>query len=453
MTRRRLALVALAATIAAAALDVALLRSFEFITWPSWRAPYAPQEAVVREWNERVRGRADAARRSSGVTLIIIDGLRVDALAEMPALRTLAKVGRQSSLRVEFPSFSRVGYATMLTGAPPRVHGFLSNHNKRPSPIDSVADLARRGGIRTRLMTSGHVWIPQMFPQAFEEVSKLVEGYPAAKKPYLDIIYIDEPDDAGHRFGGASPQYRAKAREVDGLVAGILSGIDLSRETAIVVSDHGHLDRGGHGGSEEVVMHVPLVEAGPGIAAGDDGRLEWVAGEIARVLGLPAPPPPPAPATSRGAIAAAAAGIVVLALASQALLRARLRAILAAVVAAGAFAALYALRHPFSFSCVNDARDIPRFAAEVYAIGLAGLLAGFTAGGFRRDFFPAALALAIACAAAAGGVSGPTAATALDHPQAAYLYDLALGFVASAGTASLLAAAFSFRRERLLSDT
>jgi hypothetical protein len=451
MTRWRLAATGGLVAVTALALDALLLRSFEFLTWPSWPAPYGPGEELVRSWSGGYEKTRPEGRCTDGVTLVIVDGLRVDALAEMPALRSIGKMGGVSVLRAEFPTFSRVGYATMLTGAPPRMHGFLSNNNHRPSPIDSVADVARREGIRTRLLTAGHSWIPQMFPRAFDEVASL-GVYEPSSHPYLDIIYLPEPDGTAHRFGGASAEYRAKVREVDGAIAGIASTIDLSRETIIVTSDHGHLDRGGHGGSEEVVVQVPLVEAGPGAVPGYD-RLESVAAEIARLLGLPAHPRPPPEGAPFAPIGAGAAGLCGVGLALRSLLRGRGRDFAAAALGACVFAGLYAARgHPYSFSCVNDATETPRFALEVFALGLAGIFAGLAAAGFRRSYFAAALALAVASAAAAEAVAGPTAATALDHPRAAYLYDLALGFCVAAGAASLLAALAPFSRVAASAD-
>src|SRR5205814_2939737 len=64
------------------------------------------------------------------------------------------------------------------------------------------------------------------------------------------------------------------------------------RGPMLVLSDHGHMPRGGHGGAEPAVRRAFLVLAGPGVRAG--GRVPRastvdVAPTLAALLGVPAP--------------------------------------------------------------------------------------------------------------------------------------------------------------------
>ena len=44
--------------------------------------------------------------------------------------------------------------------------------------------------------------------------------------------------------------------------------LDLTRDTIVITSDHGHIDAGGHGGDETVVITEPFVLAGAGVKGG-----------------------------------------------------------------------------------------------------------------------------------------------------------------------------------------
>ena len=71
--------------------------------------------------------------------------------------------------------------------------------------------------------------------------------------------------------GGA---YRAALRAADQRVGRLLGTVrgrpsyPRERWTAVVVTDHGHLDEGGHGGREPEVTAAWAAAAGPGIAPG-----------------------------------------------------------------------------------------------------------------------------------------------------------------------------------------
>ena len=79
--------------------------------------------------------------------------------------------------------------------------------------------------------------------------------------------------------------------EADRALRRLAAAIDLKRSTLIVTSDHGHTERGGHGGDEPSVTAVPLVMAGRGVrvAISGEARQIDVAPTIAALLGIPVP--------------------------------------------------------------------------------------------------------------------------------------------------------------------
>jgi hypothetical protein len=117
----------------------------------------------------------------------------------------------------------------------------------------------------------------------------------------LLVAEINAADSAGHNFGGKSEAYAKVAEAVDQCLRTLVTALDDGETTFVVTSDHGHIDRrgaGGHGGSEEEVLMVPLVLAGKAIRLGGslEGEQTDIAPTVCALLGLPLP------ATSQGRI-------------------------------------------------------------------------------------------------------------------------------------------------------
>jgi hypothetical protein len=74
-------------------------------------------------------------------------------------------------------------------------------------------------------------------------------------------------DEAGHEHGAASPEYAAAAARADRELAQLLARVDLTRDVVLVTADHGHSDRGGHGGPAPEVATVLTCYAGAGVRA------------------------------------------------------------------------------------------------------------------------------------------------------------------------------------------
>ncbi len=459
--RARAAVVGVAVMLVASGLELGLVRSFEFLPFPKAIEPWRPGEetraalAAARE-ESRALPRPERAP-ARGLTLVIVDGMRLDVSREMPSLLALGERGRFDTARADFPSFSKTSYATILTGAPgPRVHGFLSNYRREAVPVESLVDVAREAGVHTRYLTDGLSWIPRMFPAFADtptvDVGRWAETIAAGPHPHLTVVYFGEPDHTAHAHGPRSPQALEVSRRIDAHIGRLAAGLDLEREALVVVSDHGHVDRGGHGGHEEECLLVPAIFCGAGFGkgrgagAGEPFPLRDIARASADALGLRPPagallrlPRPPRLSPLWNGLPALLALAAVAAYVRVRLVRPRTLA--AAALGIAAFFGLFALRgYPFSWSCINEDAHIPLFAAEIVAFAAAGHLLGSLLARDRgpSGHGPTALALAVALAAALGAVCGPTAATALDFPQVAFLYHLSLALLFAKG---LIAAA------------
>ena len=284
-----------------------------------------------------------AKRLARRVFLVIVDGLRVDKSHDLPFLDQLRKRGADTSAVSHYPSWSRPNYVSILTGVPPTASGVRTNHHSTPVHLDSLMDRARIAGMRSAMGTDYDV-LPRLFlrrrgasrPEALELVTEedkdaeldieiedplAVAGVRAPDadlaSPFEDARYAPWPggfseagaalaagtadlvvlligavDAAGHSHGGNSKEYRAAAVTADRALARALKQIDLTQDTIVITADHGHTNRGGHGGVEPEVMTVPLIIAGAGARVGgiaSDARLIDVAPTVAALLGIPAP--------------------------------------------------------------------------------------------------------------------------------------------------------------------
>lgn len=251
---------------------------------------------------------------SSGVTILLIDGLRLDASRRMPALNALRSRGADIEAQVGTPSFSRPGRATVAVGAPPDIHGVTTNRQRRMLSIDNL--FRRVGAVGGTCRVAGSTIWSGLFgddiakcgryqpgegkegPGAFvRQVGAVRESqerglaFILQQPAMLRVADIISTDFAAHEYGGASPEYAAEVARADRSVAELAAQLDLSTTTLVVTADHGHRDQGGHGGSEPAVLAIPVVMVGAGIAPSTRASAEQadVAPTVAALLGLPLP--------------------------------------------------------------------------------------------------------------------------------------------------------------------
>jgi hypothetical protein len=223
------------------------------------------------------------------LVFVLIDGMRLDTSLKqdvMPELNELRKLGASATMHSQPPSFSQAGYSMLLTGAWPYLSdGPALNLDTDQIPLftqDDVFSAIHKQGFHTAL--SGYVWFKMLVPQEMVDDSNYTPDDDAtadaniirAALPWLEegrdqfiLIHLDQVDFAGHHEGGPmNSAWDAAARRVDSLLAEIVSKLDLTQDTIIVCSDHGHIDEGGHGGSDPMALIEPFVMAGAGVKPG-----------------------------------------------------------------------------------------------------------------------------------------------------------------------------------------
>lgn len=246
------------------------------------------------------------------VVFVLIDGLRTDTAADpqvMPFLNELRASGAAATAHSGIPSYSAPGYTVLFTGATPELSDGppinLAYEEYIPWTQDHLFATAHRAGLATAI--SGFNWFEKMVPQdtvddAYytpNEDDTADRAVVAAALPWLrdnahalTLIHLLQVDYAGHHEGGPQdPRWNAAAQRSDDLLREIVGTLDLTQDTVVVTSDHGHIDRGGHGGHEPVVLVEPLVVAGAGVKPGEYGDVQQVdvAPTLAALLGTALP--------------------------------------------------------------------------------------------------------------------------------------------------------------------
>lgn len=245
----------------------------------------------------------------------------------MPRLAEVAEAGFLAPVTVaeSTPTMSGPCWATIVTGVEPAKHGVWGNHlggNRLDVFPDFTTRLAR-GDRRRTFVAAG--WDPLVIgesggplfrapgrlcyvapaedtPEAWEAVDEEVtrEAVDVLRDadPEASFVYLGAVDETAH-FLGCGEEYRASMRAADERLGRLLDAVRArpghaeEAWTVIVVTDHGHVDVGGHGGRTVEERTAWVACAGPGIpAAPPTGEIRHpdVAAQVYAALGRPIDP-------------------------------------------------------------------------------------------------------------------------------------------------------------------
>ncbi|AHG18650.1 nucleotide pyrophosphatase [Chania multitudinisentens RB-25] len=222
------------------------------------------------------------------VILVILDGLNYqvahDAMGYLQA-HCAQDEGRLYRLECELPSLSRPLYECILTGITPVKSGIVHNQVSRLSHQQSVFHYARAAGLKTA--AAAYYWISELYNITPFEAARdrhtdnqtlaiqhahfyYDDSYPDSHlfddaeslrlrhDPAFLLIHPMNIDDAGHKYGLSSSQYRNQARRVDGILSNYLSGWLTAGYQVLVTADHGMNDDHSHGGVLAEECQIPL---------------------------------------------------------------------------------------------------------------------------------------------------------------------------------------------------
>lgn len=272
------------------------------------------------------------------VIVVSIDGMKPETYREpdrlglaVPTLRAIAARGAHArAVESVFPSVTYPAHTTLVTGAPPRVHGIVSNQALDPLRknlegwrwySEDIAvptlytALEAQGGVAA-LVTwpvtvgakasfvvpeywrSGHpddqkllrslstppglldrvardspdLWRYLVPPEVKDEAQFAIARYLLAhERPDLLLLHVWQTDDAQHAHGPDSPEARQALEHVDRLLGELLAELERSpgwdRTTLVVLSDHGFAPA-----DHEIRLGALLRERGL-VTTGADGQV------------------------------------------------------------------------------------------------------------------------------------------------------------------------------------
>lgn len=237
--------------------------------------------------------KAKATSAGGAKTILLV----VDGLAASTAMEALGcayglvegGMGHYQTIRCELPSVSLPMYETILTGKPPIASGIYTNKHRRPSTEESIFHWARSQGLTTA--ACAYHWISELYNACpydekkhrhqvnadapiqngifydrddypdrvlFQDAEHLIATY----QPDFMLIHPMGVDNAGHRFGADSLEYKNKARGIDEAIG--FYGLDWLSQgyQLIVTADHGFSWDRNHGGMDDNERNIPLFALG-----------------------------------------------------------------------------------------------------------------------------------------------------------------------------------------------
>jgi len=275
------------------------------VTWVPGRATGRRRE----DRRPRAAGRARCGPPSRKVLLVVIDGCRVDRLAEAttPFLDRLAAEGVSlSACETAYPARTVTCFSSMLTGAPPAVHGMRSNFVPRkgvrcesvfdlgvPARMVGIAHLVDAFGDRVRTVTA--VMPNDEIDAALCAKARLVVE---EEDPDLLVVQTLSVDQTGHFRGSYYGEYRERIETTDAELERLVAWLSerwggLDGVTIGILSDHGQgRGIGGHGHWTPTERLVPCIWWGNGVPAAParhDVSILDVAPTLTHRLGVRAP--------------------------------------------------------------------------------------------------------------------------------------------------------------------
>lgn len=235
--------------------------------------------------------------RTSRTRVVLIDGLAKQVATTLPRWSALCKTGATLDVEVGFPTVSLPVEVSLWTGLTQQQTGvvFRSNRPLEP-PLDKRGIPAQVPGSRAVAEYYGYIVRSLGFASAEPAADPAAHGKDLLPQEWkaqwqaraleavksdaaLVFVHLLRVDTAGHK-SGIGPEYVKAATESDTILGTLVDADPGARW--FVLSDHGHIPTGGHGGEERDVRHVQGCIAGPGVAVSVGGPVHVV--DVARAL-------------------------------------------------------------------------------------------------------------------------------------------------------------------------
>ncbi|OEC36092.1 Type I phosphodiesterase / nucleotide pyrophosphatase [Pseudomonas cuatrocienegasensis] len=254
----------------------------------------------------------------SKVILVVLDGLAHSvAQHAMGHLQAYCSAGRGALYRLEceLPALSRPLYECILTGVAPIDSGIVHNDVVRLSNQRSLFHYARDAGLVTA--AAAYHWVSELYNRAPFVAARdrhtddpqlpiqhghfyYADHYPDSHlfadaehlrlrhTPDVLLVHPMNIDDAGHKHGLDSSQYRNSARRADILLADYLQTWLDAGYQVLVTADHGMNNDRSHNGLLPEEREVPLFVLGNAFSLDPAAqpRQTELCGTVCELLGI-----------------------------------------------------------------------------------------------------------------------------------------------------------------------
>ena len=248
------------------------------VTWVPARATgHRPEDR-----RPRPAGPARCGPPSRKLLLVVVDGCRADRLAEArtPFLDRLAAEGvSYDHCETVYPARTVTCFSSMLTGAPPAVHGMRSNFvpslGVKCESIFDVAPSSRLVGIAHLVDAFGDrvSTVTAVMPNDEIDAALCARARQAVEDEDPDLLVVQtlSVDQTGHFRGSYHDEYLRQIESTDGEIERLVAWLErrwggLGGVTVGVLSDHGQgRGIGGHGHWAPTERLVPCIWWGQGV--------------------------------------------------------------------------------------------------------------------------------------------------------------------------------------------
>lgn len=286
------ALVAAAALLAYAYITPGVRRQFlrDVISWDA-----KPSDPIALSLGKGGGGMTPAPR----VRVILIDGLSAQTAATLANWSSSCSRGLALRVDVGFPTVSLPVQVSLWTGLTQQQTGIVFRSDRPLVPPLATSIPAQVPG--SRAVAESHGYIVRSIGFADAQPAALDPAHPAkdadldtwkggawlaaareavASDAQLAFVHVLRVDSWGHKKGESSAEYRTAAGEADAILGELVALAPDARW--FLLSDHGHLPRGGHGGEESFIRQVQHCIVGPGIAPATGGPVHLI--DISRAI-------------------------------------------------------------------------------------------------------------------------------------------------------------------------
>ena len=243
------------------------------------------------------------------VLMILIDGMRPDAMVQIPAAQ---KVMEQAAYKLEgrtvFPSCTLPCHMSLFYSRPPLTHGVTSNtYTARVRLKNGLLETLRKEKKKTVMFYSWEelrdLYKPGCLTDSFfvngdqygylEANARLTDAcvdYLEKEKPDFAFLYLGAPDAAGHKQGWMSQNYMEALEQSWACAEKAME--NLPEEYAVIITaDHGGHDKR-HTTLMKEDMTVPVLLLNTDLPAGEtiqNFNIMDIAPTVADLLGMEKP--------------------------------------------------------------------------------------------------------------------------------------------------------------------